>query len=113
LPLVLLEALVRGRPVVATAVGGVADVVEDGVTGTLVPPGDAPALAAALEQLQRKADRAWRMGRAGAERVRERFTWPAVIDEFESVYDEVLGFATVTPESPEAPARGAGKGHSK
>lgn len=109
LPLVLLEALVRGRPVVATAVGGVADVVEDGVTGTLVPAGDAAALAAALEQLQRKADRAWRMGRAGAERVRERFTWPAVIDEFESVYDEVLGFATVTPEEPELPARSTGK----
>lgn len=104
LPLVLLEALVRARPVVASAVGGMADVIEDGVTGTLVPPGDAAALAVALEQLQRKADRAWRMGRSGAERVRERFTWPVVIDEFESVYDEVLGFATVTPEAPEPPA---------
>ena len=78
--------------------------IEDGVTGTLVPPGDAAALAVALEQLQRKADRAWRMGRSGAELVRERFTWPVVIDEFESVYDEVLGFATVTPEAPEPPA---------
>lgn len=103
LPLVLLEALVRARPVVASAVGGMADVIEDGVTGTLVPPGDAAALAGALEQVQRKADHAWRMGRSGAERVRERYTWTAVIDEFESVYDEVLGFATVTPEAPEPP----------
>lgn len=109
LPLVLLEALVRGRPVVASAVGGIADVVEDGTTGTLVPPGDAPALAVALEQLQRKADRAWRMGRTGAERVRERYTWPAVIDEFESIYDEVLGLATVTPEPPSGPARGTAR----
>jgi hypothetical protein len=50
------------------------------------------------------------MGRAGAERVRERFTWPAVIEEFESVYDEVLGFATVTPEAPEPPTRGTSRG---
>jgi len=99
LPLVLLEAMARGRPVVATAVGGVPDAMEDGVTGTLVPPNDVPALAAALEQLHRRSDRAWQMGQAAAERVRERFTWHAVVEEFESVYDEVLGLATVTPES--------------
>ena len=46
-----LEAMARGRPIVATAVGGVADALEDGVTGTLVPPNDVGALAAALEQL--------------------------------------------------------------
>jgi glycosyltransferase involved in cell wall biosynthesis len=104
LPLVLLEAMARGRPIVATAVGGVADALEDGVTGTLVPPDDVGALAAALEHLHRRADRAWRLGRAAAEVARERYSWPAVVDEYESVYDEVLGLATVTPES-EAPAR--------
>lgn len=98
LPLVLLEAMARGRPVVATSVGGVADVVTDGANGTLVPPEDPAALAVALEQLQRKADRAWRMGRSAAETVREHYTWHAVVDGFESVYDEVLGFGTVTPE---------------
>jgi glycosyltransferase involved in cell wall biosynthesis len=108
LPLVLLEAMARARPVVATAVGGVADVVEDGVTGVLVPPGDAAALAAALEQLHRKTDRGWRLGRAAAERVREKYTWHAVVDGFESVYDEVLGLATVTPESVTSP-RAAGR----
>jgi len=98
LPLVLLEAMVRGRPIVATAVGGVPEAIEDGVTGTLVPPNDVAALAAALDNLHRRADRAWRLGREAAEVARERYSWPAVIDEFESVYDEVLGLATVTPE---------------
>jgi glycosyltransferase involved in cell wall biosynthesis len=107
LPLVLLEAMARGRPIVASSVGGVPDVVQDGVNGTLVPPGDAAALAAALEQLHRKADRAGRMGRAAADTVREHYTWHAVVDGFESVYDEVLGLATVTPEPAAAPRGGA------
>jgi glycosyltransferase involved in cell wall biosynthesis len=98
LPLVLLEAMARGRPIVATAVGGVADAIEDGVTGTLVPPDDAAALAVALENLHRRADRAWRLGQAAAEVARERYSWHAVVDEFESVYDEAMGLATVTPE---------------
>jgi glycosyltransferase involved in cell wall biosynthesis len=100
LPLVLLEAMARGRPIVATAVGGVADALEDGVTGTLVPPNDVAALAGALEQLHRRADRAWRLGQVAAEVARDRYSWHAVIDEYESVYDEVLGLATVTPEGP-------------
>ena len=99
LPLVLLEAMARGRPIVATAVGGVADALEDGVSGTLVPPNDIGALAAALEHLHRRADRAWRLGQVAAEVARDRFSWHAVVDEFESVYDEVLGLATVTPEA--------------
>jgi len=106
LPLVLLEAMARGRPIVATAVGGVPDVIQDGVNGTLVPPGDAAALAGALEQLHRKADRAVRMGLAAAETVREHYTWHAVVEGFESVYDEVLGLATVTPEPVAAPRGG-------
>lgn len=109
LPLVLLEAMARARPVVATAVGGVAEAIENGVTGTLVPPGDVPALAEALEQLHRKADRAWRMGRTAAERVREHYTWHAVVDGFECVYDEVLGLATVTPPEPVVPTRGGAR----
>ncbi|HEY6196522.1 MAG TPA: glycosyltransferase family 4 protein [Candidatus Eisenbacteria bacterium] len=108
LPLILLEAMARARPVVATAVGGVVEVMQDGVTGTLVPPGDVPALAAALVDLQRKADRGVRMGRSAAAIVREHYTWPAVVDGFESVYDEVLGLATVTPE-PVPSARGGGR----
>ena len=126
LPLVLLEAMARGRPIVASATGGVADALEDGVSGTLVPPGDPEALADAIEKLHKHADRAWRMGRVAAQRVRERYTWPAVVDEFEAVYDEVLGYATFAPgpgpgpgpapragapraSSPSPPARGGGR----
>jgi glycosyltransferase involved in cell wall biosynthesis len=109
LPLVLLEAMARGRPIVATAVGGVAEALEDGVTGTLVPPNDVGALAAALEHLHRRADRAWRLGHVAAEVARDRYSWHAVVDEYESVYDEVLGLATVTPEGPAAARERSGR----
>jgi glycosyltransferase involved in cell wall biosynthesis len=107
LPLVLLEAMARGRPIVASAVGGIPDAIEDGVTGTLVPPNDVPALAGALETLHRRADLARRLGQEAAEVVRERFTWHAVVEAFESVYDEALGLAGVTPEEPLVPRGGA------
>ena len=110
LPLGLLEALVRGRPVVASAVGGIPEVVEDGVHGRLVPPGDSIALADALESFHRKPDAALRLGRRGAQRVREGYTWPRVVEAFEAVYDEVLGLASFAPEATRARARrGAGR----
>jgi len=62
MPLVLLEALARGRPVVASAVGGVPEVVTDGEHARLVPPGDVAALATALETFHRHPDEALRMG---------------------------------------------------
>jgi glycosyltransferase involved in cell wall biosynthesis len=107
LPLTLLEALVRGRPVVASAVGGIPELVEDGKTGRLVPADDAEALAEALEQFHRKPDAAMRLGRAGARRVRESHTWARVAEQFESVYDEVLGLASFASGSR---TRGAGGG---
>ncbi len=97
LPLVLLEAMVRARPVVATPVGGIPEVVEDGVHGRLVPVGDAAALAGALADFHRRPDEAVRMGRRGAARVRESYTWPRVVEAFEAVYDEVLGLASFAP----------------
>ena len=69
-----LEAMSCGRPVVATRTPGMEDYVDDGVTGILVPPGDAEALAAAVGQLLDDPARARAMGAAGAERVRDRFT---------------------------------------
>lgn len=94
LPLVLLEALARGRPVVASAVGGVPEAVSDGEHARLVPPGDVPALAGALEEFHRHPDAALRMGWRGALRVRERYTWERVVETFEAVYDEALGLAS-------------------
>jgi glycosyltransferase involved in cell wall biosynthesis len=69
------EAMAHGRPVVATAVGGLRDLVVDGETGLLVPPLDPAALRAALERLL--ADRKLRgeLGDAARERVRESFSW--------------------------------------
>jgi glycosyltransferase involved in cell wall biosynthesis len=102
LPLTLLEALARARPVVASAVGGIPEVVEDGVHGRLVAAGDPDALAGALEGFHRLADAAGRLGRAGARLVRERYVWDRVVEDFEAVYDEVLGFASFDPDGTES-----------
>ena len=108
LPLTLLEAMARARPVIASAVGGVPEVVEHGENGWLVPAGDVTALAEALELFHRMADRATRFGREAAELVRRDYHWQAVVDGFEAVYDEVVGLATVSPEEP-GPPRGSGR----
>ena len=100
LPLSLLEALARARPVIASRVGGVPEAIEDRVTGRLVPAGDVDALAAALEDFHRRPDPGRRMGLEGAERVRAEFTWERVVESFEEVYDEVLGLASFTPGKP-------------
>jgi glycosyltransferase involved in cell wall biosynthesis len=97
LPLILLEAMARARPVVASAVGGIPEVVEDGVSGLLVPPGRPDALAVALGQMRRHPRDAEALGAAAAARVRADFTWARVVERFEAVYDEVLGLATFAP----------------
>jgi glycosyltransferase involved in cell wall biosynthesis len=73
MPLVVLEAMEAGVPVVASRVSGIPEVVEDGVTGWLVPPEDPPALAAALAEVLGQPDEARRRGAAGRLRVDERF----------------------------------------
>lgn len=87
--LVLAEAMACGLPVVATTAGAIPEVVEDGVTGVLVPPDDPEALANAVVSLLSNAPRMKAMGRAGAQRVCERFTWgkvaQRVVDGYHSV----------------------------
>jgi glycosyltransferase involved in cell wall biosynthesis len=73
-PLAVLEAMARGKPVVATRVGGIPEMVEDGVTGLLVPPADEAALAHAMKAMLSDSARAARWGEAAQNRVRERFT---------------------------------------
>ena len=84
------EAMAHGRPVVASAVGGLLDLVVDGETGLLVPPRDVAALRAALERLLGDADLRRRLGEAGRERIREHFTWPAVTDATVQAYEDAL-----------------------
>lgn len=86
--LVLVEAMASGRPVVAARVGGTPDVVEDGVTGFLVPHGDAGALADRLGRILGDPLLADRMGAAGRERAR-RFTWDACVDRLEALFERV------------------------
>lgn len=81
----LLEAMGAGLPVVATRVGGVPEVVQDGVTGILVEPGDTAALAAAIGRLAGDADLRRRMGEAGRERAR-RFSVAALADAIDAAY---------------------------
>jgi phosphatidyl-myo-inositol dimannoside synthase len=86
LGVVLLEAMNHGTPVIASRIGGIPDIVEDGVSGLLVPPGDATALAAALRQLLADPALARRLGEAGRMRAREWFSWEAIVERWKRVY---------------------------
>jgi glycogen synthase len=87
-PTVVLEAMAVGCPVVAAASGGIVDLVDDGVTGLLVPPGDASALSGALSAVVDDRERAAAMGRAALERAR-LFTASAVVGRIEDLYQRV------------------------
>jgi glycosyltransferase involved in cell wall biosynthesis len=89
--LTLLEAMAARKPVIATRVGGIPEIVEDGQTGLLVPPSDPPALAAAIRSLLVDPDRAERLASAGRARVQRDFTLEAMVRGVAAVYDEVLG----------------------
>ncbi len=91
--LVTLEAMAHRRAVVATRAGGLPDKVDAGVTGWLVTPGDAPALAAAIQEALSDRARLDRMGEAGRTLAERRFSWPAVTSLLLSVYDELVAGA--------------------
>ncbi|WP_437620282.1 glycosyltransferase [Sorangium sp. So ce1151] len=80
-----LEAMAEGLPVVATAVGGMSEQVDDGATGRLVPPADAAALAGALVELAADPALRARMGAAGWERARERFSLERMVRDYVDV----------------------------
>jgi glycosyltransferase involved in cell wall biosynthesis len=84
------EAMAHGRPVVATAVGGLAGAVEDGVTGLLVPPGDVVALRSAIERLLDDVELRRTLGAAAREEARARFSLSRAADETLSVYRDAL-----------------------
>ena len=88
--IVNLEAMACETPVVASRVGGIPEVVEDGVTGLLVPPADPPALAAAVNELLRDPERGREMGEAGRRHVLEHFTWRAVAERTLELYRRLI-----------------------
>lgn len=84
------EAMAHGRPVVASAVGGLLDAVEDGVTGLLVPAGDTVALRSALERLLGDADLRSRLGSAARRRARDELSWDAATRATIRAYRDAL-----------------------
>jgi glycosyltransferase involved in cell wall biosynthesis len=92
---VVLESMAAGAPVVATAVGGNAEMVRDGETGLLVPPRDAPALAAGIGRLLAEPNLARRLGAAGRQRVEQCFSLEAMLRHTTALYREVLEMPSV------------------
>lgn len=99
LPLAVLEAMACGLPVLATEVPGHVDAVEPEVTGRLVALDDAPGLATAAGMLLRDPALRARMGRAGRDRVEERFSRLRMVEEIAALYREAAGFPSGGPST--------------
>ncbi len=89
-PLAVMEAMAAGKAVIATAVGGVPELVVDGATGLLVPPGDGAALAEAMSVLLHDVARRRDLGRAAAKRAEEQFCVKVMAKRYEELYENLL-----------------------
>jgi glycosyltransferase involved in cell wall biosynthesis len=89
-PMAVIEAMASARPVVATRVGGVPDIVIDGETGFLVPPGDHSDLAACISAVLENPVRSRQMGRLGREVAGRRFSALPIARQYWNLYREVL-----------------------
>lgn len=87
---VLLEAMALGKPVIATKVGGIVDVVDDGNTGILVPPNDPTALGEAIIRLLLDDDLRHKMGKAGEETIDAKFSAKTMVAQIQKIYEELL-----------------------
>jgi glycosyltransferase involved in cell wall biosynthesis len=90
LPVVLLEAFAAGVPAVATAVGGIPEVIEEGKSGYLVPPGDPPALARRILDVLRQDATRLAMGWRGQRRVRDHFTFTLQSAQYQRLFDTLF-----------------------
>jgi glycosyltransferase involved in cell wall biosynthesis len=97
MPNVVLEAFAAGVPVVATAVGGTPEVVEDGVNGYLVPPGDADTMATRIGEALENAEHLPELGRNGRLCIQERFGFAAQVEFYQDL------FAQLCPEAFDGP----------
>ena len=86
----ILEGMAAGLPMVVTDVGGNSEAVIDGETGFVVPSKDPKALAVALERLITDSEMRKSMGKAGRQRVEERFSLDSCVDAYEALFQEVL-----------------------
>jgi glycosyltransferase involved in cell wall biosynthesis len=89
-PMTALEAMAAARPVVATRVGGLAEMVVDGVTGKLIPPGDVETLAASIAELARDRRLADQMGVEGWKRIKDHFSTQLMASRTAAIYNQVL-----------------------
>jgi glycosyltransferase involved in cell wall biosynthesis len=93
LGMVAVEALALGKAVVAARVGGLPDIIEDEVTGLLVPPGDPRALAGAIARLLADRALAARLGEAGRRHIQQEFSEPAILPRYARLYADLLADA--------------------
>lgn len=89
-PVTLVEAMQHRKPAVASRIGGIPEIVEDGITGLLVPPGDARALAEALRELYANPGRARSMGRAGREKAEREYSPDRYRQRLLALYEEAV-----------------------
>ncbi len=90
LGVVLIDAMSHRRPVVASGVGGIVDLVLDEKTGLCVPPADPEALARALRRVLTDPELARRLGDGGYDHIQRNYSWPAIIRRLEGIYQKVL-----------------------
>jgi len=115
--IVLLEAMAQGKPVIASNVNGIPEVVTDGETGILVPPANPGALSEAIIKLTRDKELAKKMGQAGYERVKKLFRREQMVDNFDNLYrklyrpiSEVIHDSAASIKSPHPPFAKGEKG---
>jgi SAM-dependent methyltransferase len=96
------EAMAHGKPVVAGAVGGLLNLVEHERTGLLVPPGDPPALRAALDRLLGDRELRLRLGREGRQKIIGGYSWEKVVAETVAVYEDAVLSPAAEPRQPHA-----------